>query len=137
MFAIQRGGYRAGMSARAISLVRREDDGSCVIVLTGEHDLSSVDELAGVLDEAATATSIVVDLSQTAFIDSAVLGALIGSHRRAAEDGRRWALVVGEGSGAAVRRILELTGLDAVMPVYPSRDDAIGAASAPGSGLGR
>ena len=65
-----------------------------------------------------------IDLSDTAFIDSAVLGALIASHRDATEQGRRWALIVGNGSGAAVRRILELTGLDAVMPVYASRDEA-------------
>jgi len=65
-----------------------------------------------------------IDLSETAFIDSAVLGALIASHREATEHGRRWALIVGNGSGAAVRRILELTGLDAVMPVYSSREEA-------------
>jgi anti-sigma B factor antagonist len=123
------------MSVRAISLVRQDDDGSCVIVLTGEHDLSSVEELRAALDQAASARLIVVDLSHTEFIDSAVLGALIASHRRAGEDGRRWALVVGDGSGAAVRRILELTGLDSVMAVHASREDAMVEPFPSGSGL--
>lgn len=112
------------MSARAISLVRQDAADGCVVVLTGEHDLSSVDELRDAFDQAATARSVMIDLSDTAFIDSAVLGALIASHRDAAERGRRWALIVGNGSGAAVRRILELTGLDAVMPVFSSREEA-------------
>jgi anti-anti-sigma factor len=112
------------MSARAISVVRQDAADGCVVVLTGEHDLSSVDELRQAFDQASSAESMMVDLSDTAFIDSAVLGALIASHREAAEHGRRWALIVGNGSGAAVRRILELTGLDAVMPVYHSREDA-------------
>jgi len=93
-------------------------------VLTGEHDLSSVDELREAFDQTSSARTVLVDLSDTAFIDSAVLGALIASHREATEQGRRWALIVGNGSGAAVRRILELTGLDAVMPVYTSREEA-------------
>jgi anti-anti-sigma factor len=112
------------MSARAISLVRQDAADGCVVVLTGEHDLSSVDELRDAFDQAATARSVMIDLSDTAFIDSAVLGALIASHRDATEHGRRWALIVGNGSGAAVRRILELTGLDAVMPVFSSREEA-------------
>jgi anti-anti-sigma factor len=112
------------MSARAISLVRQDAADGCVVVLTGEHDLSSVEDLRKAFDQASAASTVMVDLSDTAFIDSAVLGALIASHRDATEHGRRWALIVGNGSGAAVRRILELTGLDAVMPVYASREDA-------------
>jgi anti-anti-sigma factor len=112
------------MTPRAISLVR-QDDGACVVTLPGEHDLSSVDELTAVLDQAASAPVTVVDLSDTAFIDSAVLGALISSHRTVSSAGRPWALVVGSGSGAAVRRILELTGLDAVMPVYVGLAEAL------------
>ena len=112
------------MSTRAISLVRQDAADGCVVVLTGEHDLSSVDELREAFDQTSSARTVLVDLSDTAFIDSAVLGALIASHREATEQGRRWALIVGNGSGAAVRRILELTGLDAVMPVYTSREEA-------------
>jgi anti-sigma B factor antagonist len=124
------------MSARAISLVRHEGD-ACVVALSGEHDLSSADDLTDALEQAASSSGMIVDLSSTSFIDSAVLGALITSHREAALDGRRWALVIGNGSGAAVRRILELTGLDGVMPVYSDVGDALGAGRSPESGLPR
>lgn len=134
MFAVTRNGYRARMSARAISLVRNAD-GSCVVVLTGEHDLSSAPELTTALADSASAAATVVDLSETSFIDSAVLGVLIASHREAVADGRRWAMVVGAGSGAAVRRILELTGLDSVLPVYSTREDALEAEFPSQSGL--
>jgi anti-anti-sigma factor len=122
-FASPARGMVLAMSARAISVVRQDAADGCVVVLTGEHDLSSVDELRRAFEQASSG-SLMVDLSDTAFIDSAVLGALIASHREATDQGRPWALIVGNGSGAAVRRILELTGLDAVMPVYSSREDA-------------
>ena len=124
------------MSARAISLVRHHGD-ACVVALAGEHDLSSVDELTGALEQASSGAGLVVDLSNASFIDSAVLGALLASYREAASHGRRWALVVGNGSGAAVRRILELTGLDAVMPVYSTVGVALAARASPESGLPR
>jgi anti-sigma B factor antagonist len=122
------------MSARAISLVRQDGD-ACVVELTGEYDLSSIDELTDALGQAASSRGMIVDLSSASFIDSAVLGALITSHREAAANGRRWALVIGNGSGAAVRRILELTGLDGVLPVYSDVGDALAAGSSRESGL--
>ena len=121
------------MSARAISLVRHID-GACVVMLTGEHDLSTAQELTDALADAADPATL-VDLSATSFIDSAVLGVLIASHRDAAAAGRGWALVVGPGSGAAVRRILELTGLDTVMPVYATREQALSALAAAQTGM--
>ena len=134
MFAVPQTGYRGAMSVRTISLVRHEG-GACIVALRGEHDLASVDELKDTLTEAADGSLVIVDLSDAAFIDSAVLGALISSHRDAVDSGRRWALVVGRGSGAAVRRILELTGLDGVLPVYSRQEDALGASSQSGSGM--
>jgi anti-sigma B factor antagonist len=67
---------------------------------------------------------VVVDLSGASFIDSAVLGVLIGEHDRARAAGVPLALVVGSGAGHSVRRIVELTGLDAVLPVAETRADA-------------
>jgi anti-sigma B factor antagonist len=122
------------MSGRAISLVRHES-GASIVTVRGEHDLSTADELRDALNEALEAPAMIVDLSETAFIDSAVLGVLIASHRAAVEAGHRWSLVVGRGAGAAVRRILELTGLDVMMPLYDSMDEALAAGAASGSGM--
>jgi len=122
------------MSERAISLFRHES-GAEIVVVRGEHDLSTADELRDTLNQALEAPAMIVDLSETAFIDSAALGVLIGSHRAAVEAGRNWAIVVGRGSGAAVGRILKLTGLDVMMPLYNSMDEALAAGSPSGSGL--
>jgi anti-anti-sigma factor len=117
------------MSARAISVLRRNGAAS-IVTLLGEHDLSTAEELRSALGDASAAgDGVVVDLSETLFIDSAVLGALIASHREVTAEGRGWAVVVGRGSGAAVRRIFELTGLDSLMAVYERADDAVMAAS--------
>jgi anti-sigma B factor antagonist len=117
------------MSARAISVLR-QNGGASVVALRGEHDLSSAEELRAALGEASTTgDGVVVDLSDAIFIDSAVLSALIASHREVTSEGRGWAVVVGRGSGAAVRRIFELTGLDALMAVYEHADDAVSAMS--------
>jgi anti-anti-sigma factor len=120
------------MESRAISLVRTADGRACIVSLIGEHDLSTIAELQSSLEEASSAPATVVDLSAAVFIDSAVLGALIASHREAVDGNRGWSLVVGNGSGAAVRRILELTGLDSVLPVHADTEDAISAASSRG-----
>jgi anti-anti-sigma factor len=122
------------MSARAISVVRY-DGGACVVAFTGGHDLSSAHSLTATLGEVSSAPVLVIDLSRTAFIDSAVLGVLIVSHRETVAAGRRWGLVVGSGSGAAVRRILELTGLGSVMPVYGELSDALASGHPSPSGL--
>ena len=118
------------MESRAISLARTGDGRACVVSINGEHDLSTIDDLQQTLAEAATASAMVVDLTGAAFIDSAVLGALIASHREAVDADRGWSLVVGNGAGTAVRRILDLTGLDAVLPMYAGQEEALAASEA-------
>jgi anti-sigma B factor antagonist len=55
-------------------------------------------------------------------LDSTGLGALIGAHRRAAENGGSVRLVVQEGQ---ILRLLRITGLLDVFAVYPSVDAAL------------
>ena len=122
------------MESRAISLARTADGRACIVSLAGEHDLSTIADIQESLSEASTAPAMVVDLTGAAFIDSAVLGALIASHRDAVDADRGWSLVVGNGAGAAVLRILELTGLDAVLPMYTGQEEALAAAEATDEG---
>ena len=65
---------------------------------------------------------IVVDLTKLEFLDSTGLGALIGAHRRALENGGKVRLAVGEGP---IQRLLNITGLIRVFPVYTTLEDAI------------
>jgi anti-sigma B factor antagonist len=67
---------------------------------------------------------VVADLSGVPFIDSSGLGVLIGALRRAREAGGELRVVSGDD---AVVKILRITGLDRVLPLFSSLDEAVGA----------
>jgi|SRR5436190_15678605 len=101
-----------------------------VVTLRGEHDLSTADDVSRHIESAlGTATGLAIDLSETTFIDSAVLRVLITAQENAAKRGAGFAIAVAETSGHGVHRLLTLTGLDAKLSMRPSREDAIAAAS--------
>jgi anti-sigma B factor antagonist len=105
-------------------------DGEVVVAsLRGEHDIYTApalrERMYGVISEGHP---LVVDLSGATFVDSSILGALLGARRRAHEAGLGFAVCCGEGLDAGVRRILEVTGLIPVLPVLGDRDAAYSAA---------
>jgi anti-anti-sigma factor len=86
-------------------------EGSVVLSVTGEIDLSTADELQTALDsalEAADTTEVVVDLSEVGFLDSAGLRVLV-SGQRAAEE-RELGFRV-SGAQPRVRKVIAITGL--------------------------
>jgi anti-sigma B factor antagonist len=98
------------MTAHTFSVNVEQD--RAVIALTGEHEAYTAEklarELAALLEEDVR---IAVDLREATFIDSTVVGVLIAAHRRAKEAGLDFVLLVGDGTGWPVRRLLEVTGL--------------------------
>jgi anti-sigma B factor antagonist len=74
--------------------------------------------------------ALVVDMTRTQFCDTAGLHALVAAHKRARAEGGRVLLVL---PGATVLRIFSITGLDDVIPNFPSLEEAL-AASAAGPG---
>jgi anti-sigma B factor antagonist len=66
--------------------------------------------------------TFVVDMSRTQFCDTAGIHALVAAHKRARTEGGQVLLVIG---GATVMRILSITGLDRVIPHFPSLDQAL------------
>jgi len=96
-----------------------------LVVLHGEIDAFTApslrDDLHRLVEEMG-ATTVVVDLFAVTFLDSSALGALVGLFRRLRErDGR---LRIVEPRSAA-SRIFVLTGLDAVLDLYPDRESAL------------
>jgi anti-sigma B factor antagonist len=106
------------------------DGGWPVIALSGEHDLSTAPELRARLHDLAEADAIIIDLDETTFVDSSILGVLVGGLRRARESDLPFGIVLGGEAHPAIRRIFELTGLHDVFPIYPSRTEAQTALSA-------
>ena len=101
-----------------------------VVVVRGEHDLATAGDLRGSIETAVgRAAGVVVDLSRATFIDSAVLQVLLTGRDRADEAGVGYVIALGDGTGHAVRRLLELTGLDRRLPLADGRDAAVQAAA--------
>jgi anti-sigma B factor antagonist len=110
---------------RALSITTDEaGSGSVVIGLKGEVDLYSCPELKQELLRviADGATFVVVDLSETSFIDSTGLGVLIRGVERLQTEGGRLAVV---STDPNMTKVFEVTGLDRVFTIYSSRDEAL------------
>jgi anti-sigma B factor antagonist len=90
---------------------RQASDGTPVIELAGEVDISTVPALERELSEheASDTSMVVVDLRSTTFLDSSGLRALAAAHARAAGNGRKFVLVRGP---EAIGRVFAITGLD-------------------------
>ncbi len=111
------------MTASAIEL--QSSDGVGLVLVRGDHDLSTADQIRQQLELVrGRGQPIVVDLTEATFIDSAVLGVLVAEHDRARAQGLAFTLAVPETPGG-VRRLLELTGVDSVLPVAEGRRRAM------------
>ena len=112
-----------------IRLEKREP-GVAVIAVVGEHDLTTAPALRERAEEAiGGGSSVVIDLTPAEFIDSSIIGVVLEARRRAEEAGLGFAAAL-EGGDQAVRRVLEVTGLDSNLPVHESVDDALQKAAA-------
>jgi anti-sigma B factor antagonist len=101
-----------------------ESPGVAVIALSGELDLYTCPEFKTQLLQVIEggAKLVVVDLTETTFIDSTALGVLIrGVERLKTQDGR---LVVAC-SDPNIVKIFEVTGLDRIFSVCRSREEAL------------
>lgn len=94
-----------------------------VVSLRGEADLHTAPILRDALDEAidTPSSTLIVDLTGVTFIDSMMLGVLLGATRRTRPRGIDVRIVVDD---VHVRRIFELTLLDRVLAIYPTLEQA-------------
>jgi anti-sigma B factor antagonist len=107
----------------------RTDAGLAVVIISGEHDLSTASNLRRRLDSLLDeGTGTVVDLSPATFVDSSILGVILDGRRRAGDADLPFAVVHANGSDA-VDRVLEVTGLRAELPVHARMEDAFAAVS--------
>ena len=102
-----------------------EFDEHVVVRPVGELDAYTVGEFRDSLNGLAEATTLVIDLSEVPFMDSAGLGALIGGIRRTRDGGGSVAVASPRQS---ITKLLHTTGFDRIVPVSESLEDAIEAA---------
>jgi anti-sigma B factor antagonist len=97
--------------------------GVVVLALTGELDMLTAPALEDAIASAAKKepAAMIVDLTKVRFLASAGLSVLVAAYldiTRAAQFG-----IVAD--GVAVRRPLKLTGIDTLVTLFPTLDDAL------------
>lgn len=95
-----------------------------VLAVRGEIDLFTAPELKQVLAESIEAgrIRIIVDLTDTTFLDSTALGVLIGAVKRLRSRDGGLAIVNIDDN---IAKTFEITGLDQIFTIVPTRDEAI------------
>jgi anti-sigma B factor antagonist len=129
-------GRRLVMGDELTITVRRER-GVVIAAVAGEIDISTVAPLRKRLFELADGGgTLIIDLNRVTFIDSAGLGALVGTARRIAVHGGSLHAVCAQ---RQVRKLLWMTGVDRRIPLAATVDGALmfQAASRDNSGSGK
>ncbi len=95
-----------------------------VLSIRGEIDVSTAPELRDCLRALSQSghQTAVVDLGQVTFLDSTALGVLVSGLKRFRESGGDLRLVV---TGRSVMKVLEITGLVEVFPIFYTVDAAV------------
>ena len=104
-------------------------DDTYVISLAGEVDLYTAPEFKQQLLQVISdgAKNVIVDFSDTTFIDSTTLGVLVGGVKRLRQNEGQLSLVC---SDRNITKIFEITGLDRVFTIHATREEALGTGSA-------
>ena len=102
------------------------DDATQVVAVRGEIDLFTAPDLKATLLGAIESgkSRIVVDLTETTFLDSTALGVLIGAVKRLrSRDG----VLTIVNTDPNIAKTFEITGLDQIFTIVPTRDEAVDA----------
>ena len=112
-------------------LVTIEDvDDVTLVRLVGELDVASVGQLRDSLQQVGSDRHVVVVLTMASFIDSTILGVLLGALRRAKEEKRGFVFALEpDAASGAIDRLLAMSGLLRIFPVYASVEEATAAAA--------
>ena len=111
-------------SITRLSVTVTDYSGYSLVTVTGEVDVTTGfrlrEPLHDLIDRAIR--HHVVDLRAVTFLDSTGLGILVGDHKRLRERGGSLQVVCAPG---LVSRVFRLTGVDRIVPVRPSVEEAV------------
>lgn len=102
------------------------DERHAVVLVIGELDAATApalrDELVVLCDEGVD--RIVLDCRRLDFVDSFGLGVIVSAKKRLSQQGNALCLVASEDQ-TTLRRLLEITGLDRLLPVHATVAEAV------------
>ena len=96
-----------------------------VIPFVGDLDAHTAPTLQKAVDRTiatAPSSSIIIDLTDVPFIDSSGLSVIVAAHSRLTDAGAGVRLVA---NSPRVTKVLALTGLDAIIPTFPTVEAAL------------
>ena len=104
--------------------IERRDAETFVISVAGDLDLRTAPDLKVHSLEAVESggREVILDLTETTFIDSTALGAIVGGVKRLRSIDGELALVC---SDRSIVRIFQITGLDRIIPMHRSLHTAL------------
>ena len=107
-----------------LNVQTRQEGDVAVVVATGEIDVFTAPDLDDALARqlAEGRARLVVDLTGVSFLDSTGLGVLVKGLKGARDAGGTLHLVV---TTERIRKIFDITGLDAAMPLFDTVQDAV------------
>ena len=87
-----------------------------------QHHASGIRENLEIAARQGTVSLFVFDLSDLSFMDSSGIGVLMGTHKTVTALGGKTAVV---GGGVGVQKMIQLSGIPRMIPLYSSVEDAI------------
>lgn len=111
-----------------VSVTRTTDDGVPVVAVSGEVDVYSAPALKEQFAELVRtgASTLIVDLTDVAFLDSTGLGALVEARALTGDAGGSLPVVCTQDR---ILKLFTITGLDSVFTIHPTVVDALAAAA--------
>ena len=97
-----------------------------VLIVAGDLDAATAPRLHAELVQLAAdgVDRVVLDLRRMTFVDSYGLGVIVNAKKRLSQQGNSLCLVA-EADQRTLRRVLEITGLDRVLPVHSTVAEAV------------
>src|ERR1035437_8826881 len=111
----------------SVGYLKPSDEGG-VVVLQGEIEIYSAPQFKEVLVNGIEdgAKRVIVDLTDVTFIDSTALGVLVSGAKRVRPRNGTLDIVCTDEN---IIRIFEITGLDRIFGIYPTRAEALQAST--------
>jgi anti-sigma B factor antagonist len=108
--------------------LERHPSAVTVAHVTGDIDLASADVFReGLAESVASGDAFVLDLDGVTFMGSLGFSVLVETHHETERRKIPWGIVTGS---SPIVRPLRITGLEQVLPIYPSVADALEALNA-------
>ena len=118
-------GPRGGAAGGLEISVDQPSEGVVVVAPSGELDMSNGDILGEAIEQARQdgAANLIIDLRALSFMDSSGLRILLDAWNESKLADRRLSIVVAK--TGLVRRVLEVSGCDVVLPIVADLDEAL------------